>query len=520
MRAARPAVVAVALCAGLAAESIAFDWDEPLRWLPDLVVGLAFVGLAVDAWPRSRGTAWLAAAVGAAWFAGTVLPAAIFWHRGFLVHLLLAYPYVRPPSRASTVAVAAGYLAAAVPAVWRNEGASIVLAVALAAAAVWTYRGSAGRRWRDRRVALFATMGLAVVVAGGAVARLVVPDGDAAIPTLLVYEAALCGICVVLAAGLRGPAVARVTDLVVELGDQRSGTLRDALARTLGDPDLEVGYWQPGLGGYVDAHGRPVAVPASGEQRSATTVDHDRRPFALIVHDSALLGDDALVDAVAAATVLTAANAELQAAVQARVDDVTASRRRLLVAADEERERLEERLRDGVGARLERLSEALEAATGPQPSPHLRAAAGRLRSTRDELRELARGLHPRELDHGLAAALAAVAGRSTVPVHVTAPDERYPHELELVIYYTCTEALTNVAKHAAASAVTIDVARRGDELVAVVADDGVGGADPARGSGIRGLVDRVEAVGGSLRIESPGGGGTRLVTAVPLDRIL
>jgi len=511
-------VMAVAVGVGVAAEYVTFDWDEPLRWLPDLLVGLVLVGVAVDAWSRSRGMAWLAAASGFAWYVGTVAPVALYWHRGFLVHMLVAYPALRPRPRLGIAAVVGGYAAAVVPQVWSDDATTIVLSAALVVVVARTYATAAGRRRHHSRVALSATTAFAAALAGGAIARLVVPHGDAAIPTLLLYEVVVCGVAVGLAVGLRGPGVTRVTDLVVELGEERSGTLRDALARTLGDPALQVGYWQSDIGGYVDAQARAVKIPAPGESRSVTRVDRDGLPFALLIHDAAVLGDPALVEAVAAATRLTAANADLQAEIRARMAEVTASRRRLLLAADEERHRLELRLRDSVELRLVRLSDALrEASHRTMGSPdELDLARERLERILHELHELARGLHPRELDGGLAAALRVLAERSAVPIQVTVPDERYPRELEVTAYYTCAEALANVAKHAMASSVVIDVVHHDGALTVAIVDDGVGGADPTRGSGLRGLADRIEALAGRLTIEPASPQGTRLVAEFPL----
>ena len=164
---------------------------------------------------------------------------------------------------------------------------------------------------------------------------------------LLAYQVALCVVAVMLAVRLVAPRTAVVADLVVELGETRSGTLRDALANALGDPTLEIGYWSPS-GEYVDVNGRSVHVPAGGGERAATFIERESRPFAVLVHDRSVLEEPALVDAVAAATRLSAANAALSADVQAQIDELAGSRRRLVLAADEERRRLEVRLHDGV----------------------------------------------------------------------------------------------------------------------------------------------------------------------------
>jgi len=142
-----------------------------------------------------------------------------------------------------------------------------------------------------------------------------------------------------------------------------------------------------------------------------------------------------------------------------------------------------------------------------------------LAQTLSELRELASGLHPRELSAGgLPVALASLAERSPLPVGVTAPPERFPAEIEAALYFVCSEALANVAKYASASSVQVGVTAGGGRVRIEIEDDGVGGADPARGSGLRGLADRIEALDGSFEVASPPGSGTRLTAELPLDR--
>ncbi|HET6548856.1 MAG TPA: ATP-binding protein, partial [Solirubrobacter sp.] len=264
--------------------------------------------------------------------------------------------------------------------------------------------------------------------------------------------------------------------------------------------------WVPGAGEYIDASGRSLALPEAGSARALTKVDG-----AALVHDPAVLGDPLLSDSVAAAARLAAANARLHAALTAQVDELEASRRRLLAAADDERRRLEQRLRDGVERRLAALADRLERD----------GTAGRAREllarTRADLRELARGLHPTS-DTGLAGALAELAGGSAVPVELAVADGRVDAEAEAAAYFVCAEALANATKHAAAGRVVIAVRRDDARLTVEVADDGAGGADAERGTGLRGLADRLEARGGRLLVDSPAGGGTRLVAEIPLSR--
>lgn len=519
-RAAGAALWSAGVVLGLASERVGFGWDDPRGWVPDLVVGLVFVGSGVYALPRSHATGGLLAATGFAWFCGNFGMAALYWHRGPLVHVVVSYPGGRPRSRLDSVAVVVGYGAAIVTPVWRDEWVALLLALGLGGVVLWGYVTAAGSARRDRLVAFRVTLALVVTLVGGGVARLAVPAGDAVAPTLRAYQLVLCGVAVVLAADLRAPSAASVADLVVELGEGRSGTLRDALARTLGDPTLELGYWDPVGRRYSDAEGGALAISPAGAGRSATFVERDAAPFAVLVHDESVLGEPVLVEAVAAATRLSASNAALQGEVRSQLVALADSRRRLLAAADDERRRLEVRLHDGAERRLVALGETLRQAS-PRvegtAAGHLARAETLLAETVDELRELALGLHPRALADGLAPALVALAERSPVEVEVTVPGDRLSDEIEAAVYFVCAEALANAAKHAAASRATVDVAVRSGRVVADVTDDGIGGADPARGTGLRGVTDRVEALGGALALASPDGGGTRLRVELPLD---
>jgi signal transduction histidine kinase len=374
-----------------------------------------------------------------------------------------------------------------------------------------------------RLAALQATGLLAAVLAGTAAVRLAFPTEEATDATLLAYEAALCVLAIgMLAALVREPwSRAGVTDLVVELGEVRSGTLREGLARALGDPTLEVGYWLPAAGIYVDAAGDRLDVSSPGPGRRVTPIELDGQRIAALVHDSAVLDDRGLLDAVAAATRLAAANARLQAAVRAQVTELSASRLRLVQAGDEERRRLEQRLHDSAERRLAALAQELEQSHRPvsasDASERVRRAGEHLTLTLDELRQLAAGLHPRVLEErGLAPALAALAERCPVPVEIVASDKRLPEEIEAAAYFVCSEALANVAKYAAASRVAVSVRALDRRLLVEVADDGSGGAVIGRGTGLRGLADRVEALGGALRLDSPPGGGTRIAVELPL----
>ncbi|SNT63938.1 hypothetical protein SAMN05421812_11637 [Asanoa hainanensis] len=508
-RVAQAAVGLAAVGFGLVSERVAYGWDRPLHWLPDLAVGLVCVGAGLAAWHRWRGAAVLLVLTGFTWFAGNLAPALLFWHRGLIAHALIACPGWRPRSWVGTVAIGLGYVASVTP-VWQSELAALTLPAMLVAAVGVEYARRTGPARRPARVALRAATVLAAVLVAGAAARLMVPAGDAVVPALLAYEATLAAVAVVLAAAPHRTPAGQVTDLVVELGAAPPDTLRDELARLLGDPGLQIGYWSAATGGYLDAAGARMAAPR--DRRVATRVGRGDEPFAVVVHDRAVLEDPALVDAVAAATRLTGSHDALRDEVRALLTELEESRRRLVIAGDEARRGLERRLHDGPLRRLERLYETLPGSAGG----HLDRVAEQLANTVAELRELARGLHPRELADGLAVALAGLADRSPVPVRVSAPDGRFPAELEIAVWYVCAEALANAAKHAGAAGASVEVRRDGALLVVRISDDGRGGADPALGTGLRGLADRVEALGGRLVVESAAGSGTRLTAELPL----
>lgn len=271
----RVGTLAAAACLGLAAEFTGPLWGRPLLWLPDLAVGLVLLAAGMAAWERERGTAILLYASGVAWFAGTISPLAGYWHRGLLIHLLLAFPGTRPRSRVTWVATTAGYATACVPALWRGQGAALLLPVLLVSVALWrrTEVGpGTGRLRRCVRLAGAATILLAAAIAGGELARSLVPGHRAVIPALLVYELAVVAVAVLLVVGLRAPPVSRVTDLVVEIGDSRGGLLRGELARVLGDPTLRLGRWSADSGGYLDEHGEAVLPPCpTRRSRPAST---------------------------------------------------------------------------------------------------------------------------------------------------------------------------------------------------------------------------------------------------------
>ncbi len=224
----------------------------------------------------------------------------------------------------------------------------------------------------------------------------------------------------------------------------------------------------------------------------------------------------------AAATRLAIENERLTAEVRTQLEEVRASRARIVVAGDAERRRVERDLHDGAQQRLVTLALALQVARGQVGASNEPLAGSLDRAGRElelalaELRELARGLHPTVLtEEGLAVAVEALADRTPVPVTVRVPADRFRPEVEAAAYYVVAEALTNVVKYARASAVTLEIDQRDGVLAVQVADDGVGGANPAAGSGLRGLADRVAAIGGTLVVSSTPGAGTVVRAEIP-----
>jgi len=223
-----------------------------------------------------------------------------------------------------------------------------------------------------------------------------------------------------------------------------------------------------------------------------------------------------------AAARLAIENARLQAEVRAQLEQVRASRARIVRASDVERQRIERNLHDGAQQRLLALSFALRLAESraggdAELTAALGEAAQQLKEALAELRELAQGLHPAILTRsGLAAAVRAAARRASVPAEVAeVPGERFGSDVEAAAYYVVSEALANAGKHAAATGARVSIARSGGVLRVQVADDGVGGADPAAGSGLTGLADRVAALGGTLCVTSPPGAGTVVTAELP-----
>lgn len=516
MRALRLALWPTGLAFGIVAE-LAAGAGGALTAL-DIVVGLALIGFGLVLWERRRASAagWLLAASGFAWFLGNFASWAVYLHRGPLIHLLLLYPGARLRSRPAWTVAGAGYVYAAAYPVARNDAITIGLAVVLAWAAHRRYSASAGMERTGCALAFASAVALSSALITGAVARIASLGGDRLV--LGTYDVVIALVATALSANLLWGRAARatLTGLVVDLGEPGdAGTLRDRLARALGDPSLILGYWLPQEGRYVDETGRAVDLPPAGSGRAVTPIDQEGVPVAALVHDTSALGDPGLVADVAAATRLAVANVQLQAEVRTHVAEVEASRRRIVEATDTQRRRLEQELREGAEARLARVAELLASS-----DPHLAEAAAALDTARQELRELAGGIHPAALtERGLEGALRELGARAPIPVEIVASSERFSPAVEAVAYFVCSEGLANVAKYARASRASVCVASHDGVLIVDIADDGVGGAVPSSGSGLHGLADRVAALGGRFEVTSPRTNGTRLRAELPLEPI-
>jgi signal transduction histidine kinase len=533
-----------------------------------LAVGLAWSLIGLEEWRRrpARRIGPLMVFLGFAWFAGQLVYASVsplyttglFFRPLFIAvlgHLLLAFPSGRPESRLSRAIIVAAYLDTIVV-----NGASVVLqapepgvenlALVEANAAVseairntargigvvliLTSLGVLARRWRGatppwrRAVAPVLWWG-AAAAALGALRLLNDGLGKPLGRVELAFFLVLATVPLALELGLLRSRLARsaVAGLVVELGQTRApGKLREALARALHDPSLTLAYWLPEQQRYVDLEGQPVELPRDNDSRVATTlVEREGRRVAAVVHDASLREDAELVEAVCAAAGLALENERLQAELRANLDELRASRVRLVEAADVERRRLERDLHDGTQQRLVSISMALGLAASklrsdPEATSRILDETRKTLGTAlEELRELSQGIHPGILtERGLGPALQELAYVAPVPIELTVPlEERLPQHVEAAVYYLVAEALANVAKYSSATVVSVNVDRRNGQAVVEVSDDGVGGADPARGSGLRGLADRVEALGGALVVESPQGKGTRLRAEIPCE---
>jgi signal transduction histidine kinase len=536
-----------------------------------LVVGASLLGCGLASWrnrPENRiglimvftGFAWFAAQLNEAsppglYTIGTAVQSV--WGVG-LIYLLLSFPSGRLPSRLDrwvvgiAVMLVLGFQVVAMfygnrsglrcpecptnllqvvndnrqALAWLNLqrllGAVLIVVVVTLLVRRWVTASAAQRR----AVAPVLVAGCASLVALGLTVTLDL-DGDplGGLPAhVWFYSMATVPVAVLFVFVQRRLARGMVAGLVVELGaPSAAADLRQALARALGDPSLELAYWFGAEKCYVDGDGGAVRLPDEDSGRRSTFVERDGQPIAVLLHDPVLEHNAELVASVCAAASLALENERLQAELRARLVELQASRARLVQATDAERRRIERDLHDGTQQRLVSIAMSLGLLETKLPA-QATDARPLVRETREalvlalaELRELTHGINPPLLtERGLPAALDELCRRAALPAHLDlALDRRLPDEIESAAYFVASEALTNAAKHSHGSEVRIRACEAGHSLTVEVADDGIGGANTAGGSGLRGLADRVEALGGRFTVSSPPGRGTTLRAEIP-----
>jgi signal transduction histidine kinase len=572
-------VAFAAAIAGIAASALVISSDHIPDPGISIAIGLlimwSFVGTGLYAWwrrPTSRFGAMMVA-VGFSFLLGgltasddsAVFTVGILLSSIYFVafaHMLLAYPDGRLERRWHAQLIGAAYVLAVIgplpQLLWgfndsmkcdgcppsallieqnetlRTVGTAVISVIGVSIVAV--VLAVLLRRWRAatppqrRTMAPVLWSGVAMLVLVGS-ALLTGPFGisrvtDAIFTVGMLVFASVPWVFLIGLARSRVVRASAVSELLLRLGEAPgTGGLRARLADALGDRSLQLVFWFEDNSCWVDSEGHKTSLPGEKDPaRAWTAVELEGRPIGAIVHDATLSEDPDLVRSVAAAAGLAMENERLQAQLRARVQDLRSSRARIVEAGTLERRRLERNLHDGAQQRLVALSLTLRLAQGklhnePDKADELlNAAQDELNHALAELRELARGIHPAILsDRGLGAALEALAGRAPISVDLAdVPNDRLPEPIEAAAYFVVAEALTNVVKYAHASQATVRISQLNGSAVVEVADDGVGGADPGRGTGLRGLADRVSALDGRIVIDSPAGAGTTLRAEIPV----
>jgi signal transduction histidine kinase len=492
--------------------------DRP-RWRPAawLLTAAAFALLGADlSWTSARVVGTIGVLLGWLWAA-------------LLVQLVLTFPEGRPWTRLAWVVVPVGYAAAiggqivdklasedANAAHRAQEIVALGIGVSVLALVLFRLRvlRDPGRR---AQAPLLVAAAVAAATYVGCLGWLVAADATSSMLNTITREVAIL-LPLGVVAGIVWSRLHRpqASELVVELSTE-AADLRTRLARTLGDPTLELAY-RLDDGRYVDAGGRPIELPRQGD-RAVTALTSGGEEIAVLVHDPALLDEPGLVESVRATAGLVLENERLAAEVRSQLAEVRASRGRIVAAADAERRRIERNLHDGAQQRLVTLSMALglEASRAGDGVDALARAQDEVEQAIGELRELARGIHPTLLrDEGLEAAVASLARRTPLPVTVHGSvSSRIPDTVALAAYFVVAEALTNVVKHASATEASVVLDQKEETLGVVVSDSGIGGAHLAPDSGLAGLRDRLDALEATLTIDSPAGCGTTVRAEFP-----
>jgi signal transduction histidine kinase len=336
-----------------------------------------------------------------------------------------------------------------------------------------------------------------------------------ALPATIVSIAALEG---------NGTALRALSRRLLRTRLVEGGPVRELLAERLGDRSLTIAYWLPEREIFVDDAGRQVTLPVPGSGRTWTAVDRGGVRLAAIVHDAELDASPELVHAAASAAALAIDNERLKAELRARVEELRVSRLRIVEAADDARRRIERSLHDGAQQQLVALAldlRMLKARLGDSGLASTVDEIGeKLALALAELREFARGIHPAFLsERGVGAAVEALVARAPLNVDATVelPD-RLPPPVEAAAYFVVAEGLTNVVRYAETTNATVSVTLEDGEVVVVVEDDGKGGAVVEGGTGLRGLIERLQVLDGWLEVHSPPGEGTRLRAQIPIER--
>jgi signal transduction histidine kinase len=552
------ALAACSLALGLTTEGVNRVNLVLLVW-----IGLAYVVAGLVAWCR-RPDSRLGALMVAGGFAASLLALAFshvavthtiglvfdVWPAALFLHVYLAFPDGRLRSGFERGLVVAAYVATfglqlvkmllggvgpqnLLEVTARAEAAETVERIqmlSIAALCLVAFGVLVVRRWRGgrplRRAASLLIDSFALALVMLAVLFVSIAFQAPAAETIQLATFVVLGLSpIAFLIGLLDARLARsaIGTLFIELrADPSPAGLRDALARALRDPSLTLAYWLPQYGRWADADGRPVDLPEAGEPRRTTLIQRDGELVAALVHDPALDEEPELLNAVGAAAAIALENSRLQTELRARLAELSGSRARIVEAGQRERQRLERNLHDGAQQRLIALSLELSLLEerlrdDPEALRSLGQARNEIATSLEELRDVARGLHPAVVSgHGLAVALEQLAVRAPVPVRLSMDVEgRLPERLEVAAFYLVSESLANIGKHAHAASASVEVSRANGQVVIEVVDDGVGGADADGGTGLRGLADRVEALEGRLRIWSPSGGGTRLRAEIP-----
>ncbi len=335
-----------------------------------------------------------------------------------------------------------------------------------------------------------------------------------ALPALVVAVAALEAVGAILRA---------LTVRLLRSRMPEGGPVRELLAERLGDRSLNIAYWLPERGIFVDDGGRAVELPHPGSGRAWTAVERDGVRVAAIVHDAELDATPELVTAAASAAALAIDNERLKAELRARVEELRVSRLRIVEAADDARRQIERDLHDGAQQQLVSLALDLRMLKARLADSGLAGTVdqlgNKLAEALAELRELARGIHPSILsERGIGAAVEALVARAPLDVETSVElDARLPAPVEAAAYFVVAEGLTNVVRYADTRRASVRVRRRLDDVEVVVSDDGIGGATLSGGTGLRGLADRLAVLDGRLTLASPPGEGTRLEAHIPIQ---